>query len=107
MSLATIGIQGVLDAGICISHMMIAIVSDSIFQSFPLLAFLKLVVFSIFEFQGQPINDPRPGEDLTKDYSTQKEYNRYKTKPLGWNINKTFQNKKVKTNKKMRNEKEG
>ena len=51
MSIISIGIQGVLDAGICISHMMVAIASDSIFQSFSLLAFLKLVVFSIFELR--------------------------------------------------------
>ena len=51
MSMISIGLQGVIDAGICISHMMIAIASDSIFQAFSLLAFLKLVVFSIFELR--------------------------------------------------------
>ena len=51
MSVTSVGIQAVLDAVVCLSHMFVSLTSDAIFQSFSLVAFLKLVVFSIFELR--------------------------------------------------------
>ena len=50
MSVASVGVQGFGCCYLLIPH-VVSLTSDAIFQSFCLVAFLKLVVFSIFELR--------------------------------------------------------
>ena len=51
VSVVTIGIQGILDAYLCIGHLIVGIVYESSFKIWASVAFLQFFVFSIFEMR--------------------------------------------------------
>lgn len=51
VSLLTIGQQAILDALLCIAHLLLCAMLQPLFAAFASIAFFKLVIFSIFEIR--------------------------------------------------------
>lgn len=51
VSLVTIGQQAIIDSYLCLIHLTAGIIIQSIFAAFATVAFLKLIIFSIFEMR--------------------------------------------------------
>ena len=51
VSVITIGMQGILDAYLCIGHLIVGIAYESSFKIWASVAFLQFFVFSIFEMR--------------------------------------------------------
>jgi len=51
VSLATIGMQAMLDSYLCLIHLIVAVFIETLFNAFAATAFLKFVAFSVFEMR--------------------------------------------------------
>lgn len=51
VSLLTIGAQGMLDSYICLIHLTIGIMTEAVFTAYSTAAFLKFVIFAVFEMR--------------------------------------------------------
>jgi hypothetical protein len=51
ISLLTIGQQAILDSYLCLGHLSIGIVAQNVFTTFAIVAFIKLIIFSVFEMR--------------------------------------------------------
>ncbi|RLN51879.1 hypothetical protein BBJ29_007284 [Phytophthora kernoviae] len=51
VSLLTIGQQAIVDSYLCLGHLTVGIVAQNIFAAFASVAFVKLIIFSVFEMR--------------------------------------------------------
>lgn len=51
VSLLTIGHQAILDSYLCLGHLTVGIVAQNVFTAFASVAFVKLIIFSVFEMR--------------------------------------------------------
>ncbi|TDH74416.1 hypothetical protein CCR75_001489 [Bremia lactucae] len=51
VSLLTIGQQGIVDSYLCLGHLTVGIVAQNVFAAFASVAFVKLIIFSVFEMR--------------------------------------------------------
>lgn len=51
VSLLTIGQQAILDSYLCLGHLTVGIVAQNVFTAFASVAFIKLIIFSVFEMR--------------------------------------------------------
>ncbi|CCI43701.1 unnamed protein product [Albugo candida] len=51
VSLLTIGQQAILDSYLCLAHLTVGIIAQNVFTAFASVAFIKLIIFSVFEMR--------------------------------------------------------
>ncbi|KAL4168374.1 hypothetical protein KRP22_011776 [Phytophthora ramorum] len=51
VSLVTIGQQAIVDSYLCLGHLTVGIVAQNVFAAFASVAFVKLIIFSVFEMR--------------------------------------------------------
>nr|CCA18796.1 conserved hypothetical protein [Albugo laibachii Nc14] len=51
VSLLTIGQQAILDSYLCLAHLTVGIIAQNVFTPFASVAFIKLIIFSVFEMR--------------------------------------------------------